>query len=120
MAEAMQALNRYLPGVAGGNVIYSRGDDVCELSATFGRSEFQVEDADGVRLEFNDRDFIFLAETLILSAAVATPDRGDRVRVIAADGTEELFEVLAPAGYDVFRYCDPQKNQLRVHTKRIQ
>lgn len=120
MTDAMEAMARNLPSVAGGTIIYARGDDVVELSATFGRSEFSVTSGDSERVEFTDRDFIFEAETLILGGTLATPERGDRVTVIdAARVANEVFEVLAPGGAQVYRRCDADGRMIRVHSKRL-
>lgn len=107
---------RALPAVAGGAVVYSRGANSVELSAGFGKTDFQVETADAVRIEHTDRDFIFAAADLILGGTVATPQRGDRIEVI---DEEETFEVLAPSGAQVYRSCDAEGLMIRVHTKRV-
>jgi len=113
-------LSSTLPTAAGGEVIYQRGDDRVWINATWGRTEFQIEDSDGVRIEHSDRDFIFAATALILGGTLATPQRGDRVTIVREEhGDQQVFEVLAPGGSQVYRTCDPEGHVLRVHSKRM-
>ncbi len=104
---------------AGGKIIYKRGDDRVWIDATYGQTEFQVEENGGVRLEHTDRDFIFPSASLVLGGSLATPQRGDRIRIVAnghIDG--EDFEVLAPGGAQPYRLCDAAGAMIRVHAKR--
>lgn len=120
LERGLKMLSRSTPGVAGGRIIYQRGTDQIWMEATFGRSEFNVETTEAVWIESSDRDFIVDAESLILGGKRATPQRGDRITVVEEEhGDRQVFEVLAPAGAQVYRLCDPQGNLIRIHTKRL-
>jgi hypothetical protein len=120
MERGLDMLARALPETAGGRILYQRGEERIWIEAAFGRSEFQVESADGVRIEHSDRDFIFPAEALILAGTPATPQRGDRISVVRENRLDlQVFEVLAPGGEQVYRQCDSQGIMIRVHTKRV-
>jgi len=120
MQRGMNMLASQLPDAAGGTIHYCRNTDSVSLSATFGRTEFSVEDTNGVRVEYSDRDFIVSAASLILSDAVITPQRGDVIDVRSAAGEVlHVYEVLAPGGMQPYRYCDPERTMLRIHTKRV-
>lgn len=120
--RATTMLGRSAPIAAGGTILYSRGDLCADglITCVFGRTEFQVSDSSGVRLEYSDRDFVFSASALGINGELATPQRGDRIEVIREDGLDnETFEVLAPAGSQVYRRCDPNGTLIRVHGKRV-
>lgn len=108
-------IGRVTPEVAGGTIVVSRGNASVSLAATFGRTEFVVEENGGQRIEWSDRDFIVASADLILVGTRATPMRGDRVKVVA---TGEVFEILAPGNEQPFRMADPEGTLLRIHTKR--
>ena len=119
MERGMKMLASAAPKVAGGQIIYQRGDSRVWIDATFGQTEFQIDEENGVRIEHSDRDFIFAADALILSGSLATPQRGDRITVVAEEhGDGQVFEVLAPSGSQVYRLVNPEGHVLRVHTKR--
>ena len=119
MVRALSLAARALPAAAGGPIQYDGEGDTVWMDAAFGRSEFQVESSDGMRLEYTDRDFIFPADRLILNGELATPKRGHRITIIKTRGDTEVFEVLAPGGAQVYRLCDPEGYMIRVHTKRL-
>jgi hypothetical protein len=103
---------------AGGSILYERGDNRLTIDeAVFGQTAFQVEDAGGIRVEHSDRDFIFPAIAMIFAGSLATPQRGDRVTII---GHDEVYEVLAPGGAQVYRDTGmPGAMMRRVHTKKL-
>jgi hypothetical protein len=120
MERGLAMAAAHSPTAAGGTIRYSRGASSVTLPATFGRSEFQVEDQDGIRVEWSDRDFILQTSALVLDSAVAEPIRGDKVETLDSNGsTIDTFEVLAPAGAKPFKYCDPQEQLIRVHSKKM-
>lgn len=111
---------RVLPAAAGGEIVYQRGEDRVWLEATWGRTEFQVDTADGVQIEYSDRDFIVAAADLVLSGIRITPQRGDRITLVGEDQTDkQVFEVLAPGSAQPYRLCDPEGVMLRLYGKRI-
>lgn len=120
MERAAGLASRLLPKVAGGEIIYQRGESRVWINAAFGKSEFHVETADSVRIEHTDRDFIFAADLLILDGALATPQRGDRITVVSEEfGDNQVFEVLAPGGLQPYRLCNTEGHLIRVHTKKL-
>ena len=120
MQRGMSMLATQMPAAAGGTIHYCRNTDSVSLSATFGRSEFSVEDTNGVRVEYSDRDFIVSAADLVLSDSAITPQRGDVIDVRSVTGEVlHVYEVLAPGGMQPYRYCDPERTLLRIHTKRV-
>jgi hypothetical protein len=102
-------------------VLYRRGTDEKEVRATIGRTEFeQVDDVGGAGLihRVESRDFLVRASELDLGAGPILPRAGDQVRETA--GTAVLvYEVNAPGGQPPWRYSDPYRRALRIHTKHI-
>jgi hypothetical protein len=90
------------------NVTYVRGDVQIAVPATIGRTKYEADDGQVVRIEFTDRDFLVLAADLVLNSQVTEPERGDLIR----EGPRE-FEVLD------WRYSDPYRTTLRINTKHV-
>lgn len=55
---------------------------------------------------------------LVLGGATALPKAGDRVR--ETDGGKVfVYEVMAPGNEPAWRYSDPYRRALRIHTKHV-
>lgn len=80
-----------------------------EVQATFGRTEYEVEDGYGLRVAAQVMDFLILADDLGFE-----PEPADR---IVADGV--VYEVMALAGQGHWRWSDPYRTTMRIHTKEI-
>jgi len=99
-------------------VAYVRGDASVELLATVGRTVFEQTDAYGIVERTEARDFLVRAEDLALDGARTLPERGDRVR--EAVGEQVLvYEVMAPGNEPHYRFSDPYRRTLRIHTKHV-
>lgn len=108
---------RVMPAAAGGRILYQGDGDQVELGATFGRSEFPVDDGvEGVRIEYSDRDFLVAADDLTLNGGQAEPKRGHKITDL---DTGDTYEVSAPGGERPFRYCDPFWTLVRIHAKKV-
>jgi hypothetical protein len=101
-------------------VVYQRGGDSVELPATIGRTVFEQADEFGIIHKLESRDFLVLRTDLVLSGVQSLPKSGDRVRDPDSDNTQ-VYEVMAPSGGNEspFRYSDPYRKTLRIHTKHI-
>ncbi len=93
-------------------VEYRRGEDSCELNATYGRTEYEVEDDYGIKVGAQVVDFLILAEAF--SPTFDRPEAGD---VIVADGV--VYEVMSLTGQGHYRWSDPYRTTMRIHTKEI-
>lgn len=99
-------------------VVYRRGAEEKEVQATIGRTEFEQADDAGLIHRMESRDFLIRAADLDLGSGPTLPRAGDRVRETA--GTQVfVYEVNAPGAQPPFRYSDPYRRVLRVHTKHI-
>ena len=89
-------------------VTYVRNDVQIVVPATIGRTKYEADDGQVVRIEFTDRDYLILTADLVLGGQVSEPQRGDLIR----EGPRE-FEVLD------WRYSDPYRTTLRINTKHV-
>lgn len=99
-------------------VTYRRGSDMVELAATIGRTVFEVDSGRGLLEKVEARDFLVLAEELVLAGETVLPERGDQVRETRGD-TVFVYEVMAPGREPHFRWSDPYRKTLRIHTKQV-
>ena len=101
-------------------VTYRRGDRaVYDVPATIGRTEYQQDDGAGVITRAESRDFLILACDLVFDGMPALPEPGDRIEETQG-GTLFVYEVLPVGGMQPhYRYSDPYRQTLRVHTKLI-
>ena len=99
---------------------YRRGADVVEVAATVGRTVFEQVDSEGVGIvhRIESRDFLILRTDLVLAGAEVLPKAGDRIRDPDGD-LVQIYEVMAPGGEPPFRYSDPYRRTLRIHTKHV-
>lgn len=119
LQRSAEWLARQIEAHASREVRYRRGASVLTTQAAVGRTEFEIDDGQGgVRIEHWDRDFLMRADGFILDGRPAEPQSGDRVEEPTPQGTF-IYEVLAPAGHPVWRYDDPYRQMIRVHTKLI-
>ena len=99
-------------------VTYARGVQSVELPATIGKTTFEVDDGYGVMVRHESRDFLILATDLIFNGTQETPQRGDRIRE-AQNQQVFVYEVSAPGKEPCWRYSDPFRKTLRIHTTEI-
>lgn len=98
-------------------VVYQRGAESVEVPATIGQTVFQIDDGAGALLRAESRDYLITATDLALGGSPALPQRGDRVR--ETQGTQVfVYEVMAPGDEPHWRWSDPYRRTLRVHTKQ--
>ena len=99
-------------------VVYERGTDSVELAATVGRTEFEQADEYGTVHRIESRDYLVRTTDLVLATTQTLPKAGDRIR--ETDGEQTfVYEVMAPGTERPFRYSDPYRKTLRIHTKLI-
>ena len=103
---------------AASTVEYVRGSRFVELSATVGKTTFEVDDGYGVLVRHESRDFLILAADLVLDGQSIQPERSDRIRETQG-GTVYVYEVSAPGKEPCWRYSDAFRKTLRIHTKQI-
>ncbi len=103
-------------------VLYVRDEEsashTVELQATIGRTEFEQVDELGMVRKLQSRDFLIRAADLVLDGALTLPRAGDRIRETVGAQTF-VYEAMAPGAEPPWRYSDPYRRALRVHTKHV-
>lgn len=97
-------------------VVYSRGDLTAEVPATLGRTNAEAQSESGAIQEWASEDFLILAADL---AVFGLPQPGDQITDTGGDGEAFVYEVMSPAGGPPWRYSDPYRRTLRIHTKQV-
>ena len=100
------------------SVTYQRGTDSVVLQATIGRTIFEIDNGHGVLERIESRDFLVLANDLVLLGSAVLPKRGDRIRETQGTVTY-VYEVIAPGKEPEWRWSDPYRETLRIHTKQV-
>ena len=99
-------------------VTYCRGAVRVEVAATIGRTVFTIDTETAVQAEFESRDFLVLTADLVLGGAATLPQEGDQIRE-PSGGKVFVYAVLAPGDAPAWRYSDPHRKALRIHTKQV-
>lgn len=100
---------------AGVTVKYRRGIHEVEVDAVPGFTEFQTEGPDGVIETFQTRDWLIFAKDLVIESVETLPQHHDE---IVENGMS--YRVLHLEGIGAFRFSDPYRTILRIHTKHIE
>ena len=99
-------------------VVYERGASSVEVQATLGETTFEQADDFGIVQKIESRDFLVRTADLVLDDQPALPKSGDRIRDTEGEQVF-IYEVSAPGSEPPFRYSDPYRKALRIHTKHI-
>ena len=122
MADLLDRASAWLDGMrvkhASRTVTYQRASQSVGVAAGVGRTLFQVDNGSGVLETFESRDFLILTSDLVLGGAVVLPKAGDRIRE-GQGGATYVYEVLAPGSEPCWRYSDPYRRTLRIHSKQL-
>ncbi len=97
---------------------YQRDNDAVILQATIGKTEFEIDDGSGVLQRVESRDYLVTTAALRLAGVQTLPVVGDRIRETQGSRTF-VYEVLAPGKEPHYRYSDPFRTLLRIHTKLV-
>jgi hypothetical protein len=100
------------------DVVYARDLEQVPLQAMIGRTEFEIDDGSGIVERFESRDFLIQADDLVLGGSATLPEPGDRI--LESDGAQIFaYEVMAPGDQACWKYSDPFRKLLRIHTKHV-
>ncbi len=117
---AMHRLNRTLARLTGESIVYEHADGEFSIAAaTRGRTELEVGDDFGIAHQAETDDWLVDAAALVVDGEFHRPRAGDLVHHTDAAGVEGIYEICHPGGEEPWRYCDPQRTRIRLHTKRI-
>lgn len=100
------------------SVIYVRGGQSVQVPATIGRTVFELDASDGAVLRIEARDYLIRTAHLVLDETHVLPVKGDQVHELQ-EGVILIYEVAAPGDEPHYRFSDPYRKTLRIHTKQI-
>ncbi len=115
MQRGLDMLARALPEAAGGWIVLTQGAYSVSIHATYGRTEYQIEDANGTRIEHTDADFIVRTDEIILNGTITVPVDG--MEIVKAEDTDSTYKVLPIPGGKCFSR-DATETLTRIHTKK--
>ena len=96
-------------------VTYRRDQESHEIDATFGRTQYEVEDEHGLRVGAEVIGFLVSAEAFPFEE----PEAGDQIIADGPDGQAVVYEVMDLAGQGHWRWSDPYRTTMRIHTKEV-
>jgi hypothetical protein len=99
-------------------VVYQRGALQITVQATIGKTEFEIDNGSGIIQRFQSRDYLIQTADLKPGGIPTLPVAGDRIRETVGDQVL-VYEVLAPGDEPHFRFSDPFRKLLRIHTKHV-
>ena len=85
---------------------YQDGTEL-QLQATIGKTIFRLDNGYGMATRIESKDFLITADAIAI-----LPERGDEII-----HENCRYEVLSPGDEPCFRYSDPYRKTLRIHTK---
>jgi hypothetical protein len=100
------------------SVVYQRGTATMPVLATIGATIFRLEDGAGALLRVESRDYLITAADLVLAGVSIVPKRGDRILETPGSRTF-IYEVSAPGDEPEWRWSDPYRTTLRIHTQQV-
>ena len=100
------------------SVTYVRGVDQVSVEATIGKTEFEIDDGSGVVIRIQSRDFLIHTADLQLGGGETLPAAGDLIHETQGTNTF-VYEVMAPGNEPHYRYSDPFRKLLRIHSKHV-
>jgi len=118
LAKGSEVLERTRRAHLSRTVVYRRGADSVEIAATIGSTAFDRTDEYGVVHRIESRDYLVAAADLVLGGEAVTPKAGDRITETGDTSVLE-YEVMSPGDAPAWRYSDPQRRTLRIHTKFV-
>ena len=99
-------------------VVYRRGAGEVTVRAVVGKTEFEIDDGAGGRLHIQSRDYLIQAADFVVANEPVLPVAGDEIRETRGNKTF-VYEVLAQGGEPQYRFSDPFRKLMRVHTKHV-
>lgn len=118
LRDGLAWLSGKLTDHASREVTYRRGDAAATVQATLGKTVAEQDSGEGLITRMEIRDYLIDTDSLVLDGQHQLPERGDRIEEVDG-GQRFVFEVL-PIGSDrAWRYSDPFRLKLRIHTRLI-
>jgi hypothetical protein len=119
IAAAIRAAAKASARADGTRITITRGDARIEcVPCGLGSSTFSTLGPDGSVVLVRSQDFLILAELYDFGDGPVEPARGDKVTLSQEDG-DHVYELLDLPSEPSWRWSDPYRQRLRLHTKEI-
>ena len=116
--QGSQWLSEQIDHYAASSVLYRRGSLTVPVQAAKGRTTFELTDTSGILITIESRDFLISAASLLLDDIPILPEIGDRI--IETIGSKlHAYEVSNFGSEQSYRFCDPYRYKLRIHTRYV-
>lgn len=102
----------------GESIAYSNATHSATLTARVGSTTWEIDRGGPTLEKWEARDYVFAAAALVLNGVAVLPAKGHKIRETIG-GAVNVFEVMSPAGEPEWRYDNPEKTDIRVHTKFV-
>jgi hypothetical protein len=118
LRDGLSWLAGKLTSHAAREVTYQRGESQATVLATLGKTVAEQDSGEGLIMRIEIRDYLIDTASLVIDGQQVLPERGDLI-IETEDGKSFTYEVL-PIGSDrAWRYSDPFRLKLRIHTRLI-
>jgi hypothetical protein len=119
LKTGQQWLSSKLTAHASREVVYRRGEQQQTLTATIGKTIAEQDSGNGLLLRTEIRDYLINTNDLKLGGQQILPERGDQIIESDVDAIY-VYEVLPIGNQRAWRYSDPFRLKLRIHTRLIE
>ena len=116
--QGSQWLSDQIDHYAASSVLYRRGSLTVPVQAAKGRTTFELTDTSGILITIESRDFLISAASLLLDDMPILPEVGDRI-IESVGGKLHAYDVSNFGTEQPYRFCDPYRHKLRIHTRYI-
>lgn len=112
-----------LRSLTGKHVEYRRSETVVTANwlVVVGNTTFEISTEFGME-SYESRDYIGAIDDLLIDdgteEVVLTPQQGDRIYETIGNSTY-IYEVQSPSGQPCFKFSDPDRTIVRIHTKMV-
>ena len=119
LRQGSQWLEQQRSAHCSSQVTYRRGAQEQELSATFGRTQYEVQDDFGLVVAAHVTDFLVAAADF--APVFGEPRAGDQVVADLPDRQAGgvVYEVMSLGNQGHWRWSDPYRTTMRIHTKEV-
>ncbi|MBX3444260.1 MAG: hypothetical protein KF774_17795 [Planctomyces sp.] len=117
LSAAIGSVLRSLRSSTGERIEYRRAGRVVRLRALIGRTATETTLETGFVSVGQLEDFLVGAADLDIDGVRFLPERGDQLVRVELPG-QPVFQVC-PNGEDCYRFSDPARSQIRIHTQAM-
>lgn len=102
---------------------FTRGAGSVVLDAVPGTTRHQIVTIDGQISKVQTQDWLVLSSELVVAAVAVKPQRGqDKIELLTETTPRTVvrtFKVNHPGGLEPYRYSDPYRTIMRIHTTEV-